>query len=170
MALPLRLFKGKHLPAGPRVVKKRLTAAWPAAKLVAVMQPPPNESRAARFFVAVGALNGACAVAMGAFGAHALRGALPDALFRAFETSTHYQGAHALALIAVGLLLHHRASRLLGAAGWLLLAGILLFCGSLYAITLGGVAGLGPVTPAGGLALIGGWLLFALGAWRRPVE
>ena len=106
---------------------------------------------------------------MGAFGAHAVRGALPEATFRAFETSTHYQGAHALALIAVGLLLHHRASRLLGAAGWLLLTGILLFCGSLYAITLGGVTGLGWVTPAGGLALIGGWLFFALGAWRRPL-
>ena len=91
-----------------------------------------------------------------------------EALFRVFETSTHYHGAHALALIAVGLFLHHRGSRLLSAAGWLLLAGIFLFCGSLYAITLGGLTGLGPVTPAGGLALIGGWLMFALGAWRHP--
>ena len=123
-----------------------------------------------RIFVAAGALNGALAVAMGAFGAHALRGGIDDALMRAFETSAQYHGTHALALLGIGTLLHLRESPLLSAAGWVILTGILLFCGSLYGMALGGGRALAVVTPVGGLCFIAGWVLFALGAWRGTVR
>ena len=126
-----------------------------------------------RLFIAAGALNGFLAVAMGAFGAHMLRGEIGDTLLRAFETSAQYQGVHALALIGIGILLGFRESRCLVAAGWLLLAGVLLFCGSLYGMALSGNRTLGGVTPFGGIAFLSGWLLFAIGAWRgtgRPMD
>ena len=119
-----------------------------------------------RLFVVAGALNGFFAVVMGAFGAHALRGETPDTLLRAFETSAQYQGIHALAFIAVGILLNFRESRCLVAAGWALLAGVLLFCGSLYGMALSGTRALGAITPLGGIGFLAGWLLFAMGAWR----
>lgn len=119
-----------------------------------------------RLFIAAGALNGALVVAMGAFGAHALRGGIDGSLMRAFETAAQYQGIHALALLAIGTLLNSRETPLLAAAGWLILAGILLFCGSLYGMALSGSRTFAAVTPIGGVCFIAGWVLFAVGAWR----
>ncbi len=118
----------------------------------------------ARFFLAAGAISGGLAVAAGAFGAHALRARLPADLLSAWQTGAQYQLAHALALLAVGSL----AARLPGAAaawaGWLFLAGSVLFSGSLYALALTGLRALGAVTPLGGIAFLGGWAALAWAA------
>jgi uncharacterized membrane protein YgdD (TMEM256/DUF423 family) len=125
------------------------------------------------WLVAAG-LNGLMAVAMGAFAAHGLGGMLDPAALALVETASRYQLAHALALIAVALLLKPptRQRRLVHAIGWLFLAGIVLFAGSLYLLALTGMRAFVWVTPFGGLALIAGWAaLVVLGLlwWRtRP--
>jgi uncharacterized membrane protein YgdD (TMEM256/DUF423 family) len=109
----------------------------------------------------VGAVLAALAVTAGAFGAHALRARLSPAYLATFETAARYQMYHALALIAVGLLAERGITR--GSmAGWLFLAGIVLFSGSLYLLTLSGLRWMGAVTPVGGVAFIAGWVALAL--------
>jgi uncharacterized membrane protein YgdD (TMEM256/DUF423 family) len=107
------------------------------------------------------------AVAAGAFGAHALRARLePDAM-AVYQTAVQYHVWHGLGLLAVGLLLQHKpASAPLAVAGWLFVAGIALFSGSLYAMALTGVRGLGAVTPIGGVAFLGAWAATAWATWR----
>jgi uncharacterized membrane protein YgdD (TMEM256/DUF423 family) len=95
---------------------------------------------------------------MGAFGAHGLKSRLSAEMLAVWQTAVQYHAWHALGLLAVGLLLPSPWSR---AAGLLLVAGIVLFSGSLYALALGAPRVLGAVTPFGGLALIAGWLSFA---------
>ena len=80
-----------------------------------------------------------------------------------WQTAVQYQAWHALGLVAVGLAGIHLEGSWLKAAGWLLVAGVALFSGSLYALALGAPKGLGTVTPFGGLAFIAGWIAFALG-------
>jgi uncharacterized membrane protein YgdD (TMEM256/DUF423 family) len=120
-----------------------------------------------RLAIVLGAALMFVAVALGAFGAHALRARLgPDAQ-AIWQTAVQYHAWHALALVAVGLALAQHPERAgLAVAGWLLLAGIVLFSGSLYALSLTGVKGLGAVTPFGGVAFLAGWLVFAWTAWR----
>ena len=120
-----------------------------------------------RKFIALGALSGGIAVALGAFAAHALKGRLDAQLLVTFETGARYQMYHALALLAAGLLAERVPSRLVAASGVLFLAGTLLFSGSLYALALTGVRGLGAVTPLGGVAFLAGWLCLGLAASRR---
>lgn len=119
-----------------------------------------------RIFLVAGALSAAISVAAGAFGAHALRARLPADLQAVFETGARYQMYHAVGLALAAW----AASRFPGAAaawaGWLFLAGTLLFSGSLYALALTGVRTLGAVTPFGGLAFIAGWIALALAALR----
>lgn len=112
--------------------------------------------------IALGALNGALAVAAGAFGAHGLRERLEPRALEIFETAARYQMYHALAMILCGII----AARHATTAGWILQAGIVVFSGSLYALSLSGVKVLGAITPLGGLAFIAGWALLAWGAWR----
>lgn len=120
-----------------------------------------------RTVAAIGALNAALAVIAGAFGAHALSERLADNLLRAFETGAQYHFYHALGLIALGVAMAQwPQARGLRAVFWLMLAGIVLFCGSLYALALSGVGVLGAITPLGGLAFIAAWVLFAVGLWR----
>jgi uncharacterized membrane protein YgdD (TMEM256/DUF423 family) len=114
-------------------------------------------------------------VALGAFGAHALRERLEAESLEIFETGARYQMFHALALILSGVLCGNRRGRAVSAAGWLFVLGTLLFSGSLYALALTGVSILGAVTPLGGLAWLLAWALLALAALRRrtieaPVE
>lgn len=120
-----------------------------------------------RFMLMAGALNAALAVLLGAFGAHALRTRLDPALLAVFETAGRYHVYHALALLGVGLLAVH-APRAPGlrVAGALFLAGIVLFCASLYLLALTGARALGVITPFGGLAFIAGWLALAYAAAR----
>ncbi|WP_223635427.1 DUF423 domain-containing protein [Corallococcus sp. EGB] len=119
-----------------------------------------------RWWIVVGAVNGFLSVAAGAFGAHALKSRLPQDLQVIFETGARYHMYHALALVAVGLLGTVRPSPLLESAGWAMLAGIVLFSGSLYALSLSGVRVLGAITPLGGLGFLAGWALLAVAAWR----
>lgn len=128
---------------------------------------PRHESRAARWILALGAINGFLAVALGAFAAHALRQAVETSRLEVFETAVLYHGWHALALIGTGLAAERFGGRWLAAAGWLFVAGIVLFSGSLYALTLGAPRWLGPVTPVGGSALLAGWIALTVGAWRN---
>ena len=119
-----------------------------------------------RVFTLCGALSAFVAVAAGAFGAHALRTRLGSDLLTVFETAARYQMYHALALIAVGWALTRWATPPLRVAGWLFVAGTILFSGSLYLLALTGARGLGAITPLGGLCFLTGWLLVAIGAWR----
>ena len=114
-----------------------------------------------RFWFMAGALLAGIAVAAGAFGAHGLRSRLAPADLVTFETAVRYQMYHALALLAVAGLLA-RGAALAGAAGWSFLAGIALFSGSLYLLTLAGQRWMGAVTPLGGLAFLVGWVLLAV--------
>ncbi len=116
-----------------------------------------------RFFLIAGALVMALGVALGAYAAHASRSAVhPDAA-RLLQTAVQYQLIHGLGLIAVGLLARSARSRWLTAAGGLLLAGIVLFSGSLWVLALS-LHSLGPVAPLGGMAMIGGWIALAVHA------
>jgi uncharacterized membrane protein YgdD (TMEM256/DUF423 family) len=83
-----------------------------------------------------------------------------------FQTGVHYQLVHALALFGVALLAERLPGRLVQAAGSLFAVGILLFSGSLYALTLSGLGKLGMITPLGGLCFLAGWLCLGLVAWR----
>jgi uncharacterized membrane protein YgdD (TMEM256/DUF423 family) len=121
---------------------------------------------AMKLFVALGALNAFLAVAAGAFGAHGLKARLTPELLAVFETGARYHLFHALGLIAVGLVAQVRPSTLVTASGWALLAGIVLFSGSLYVLASSGVRMLGAVTPFGGVAFLLGWALLAVGVWR----
>jgi len=107
------------------------------------------------------------AVALGAFGAHALKAKMPPELMVTYQTAVQYHFWHALGLLAVGALLLHRPdSGALAAAAWLLVAGLMLFCGSLYVLALSGVRGWGAVAPVGGVAFLGAWAALAWAAWR----
>lgn len=115
-----------------------------------------------RFF-SIGAVSALIAVAAGAFGAHALRSRLEPASLAIFETGARYQMYHALGLIAVAFALSQwPAARTAMWAGWLFVAGTMLFSGSLYLLALTGIRWLGAVTPLGGLAFILGWICLAL--------
>jgi uncharacterized membrane protein YgdD (TMEM256/DUF423 family) len=119
-----------------------------------------------RQLVALGAAMSGLAVAAGAFGAHALRARLTPGDLLVFETAARYQMYHGLALIAAGLVADRWPGPLTSTAGWLFLAGIVLFSGSLYALTLSGMRGLGAITPLGGLCFLAGWACLAVGALR----
>jgi uncharacterized membrane protein YgdD (TMEM256/DUF423 family) len=122
----------------------------------------------AKLFILLGALAGAAGVALGAFGAHALKARLGSDMLAVWQTAVQYHFWHALALIAIGILiaLALPGSVLLRWAGWLMVAGILLFSGSLYALALSGVRSLGAVTPFGGVAWIVAWVLLAVAVWK----
>ena len=116
-------------------------------------------------WLAIGAVNAALAVAAGAFAAHGLRERLDARALEVFETGARYHMYHALALIAAGVVASS-AARGAQTAGWIFQVGIVLFSGSLYALALTGVKGLGAITPLGGLAFLVGWLWLAWAAWR----
>jgi uncharacterized membrane protein YgdD (TMEM256/DUF423 family) len=121
-----------------------------------------------RVFLVLGALAAGIAVALGAFGAHALRARLTPEMLATFETGVRYHLYHALALFAVAMVVGRWPSSAPAAtaAGWLFIAGILMFSGSLYLLALTGVRGLGAITPIGGLAFLAGWGCLALAAAR----
>jgi uncharacterized membrane protein YgdD (TMEM256/DUF423 family) len=121
----------------------------------------------ARLALVLGSLAMALAVALGAFGAHALKARLAPGMLDVWHTGVTYHAWHAVALVAAGLLmLHVPDSAPLRVAAWLFVAGIVLFAGSLYALALGAPTGFGAITPFGGLAFIAGWIVLAFGVWR----
>jgi len=110
----------------------------------------------ARRTLAVGAVLGLLGVAAGAFGAHALRGAVSERDLEIWQTGAHYQQVHAVVLAALGLCARG-STRALALASTLFTVGVVVFSGTLYAMVLGGPRLLGAVTPLGGLSLMGGW-------------
>jgi uncharacterized membrane protein YgdD (TMEM256/DUF423 family) len=117
-------------------------------------------------FFALGSLSGLLAVALGAFGAHALKGRLDVELLAIFEVGVRYQMYHALALLAAGWACTRWPGTAVTASGWLFVAGTVVFSGSLYALALTGARWLGAITPLGGLALLAGWVCLAWAAWK----
>ncbi len=109
----------------------------------------------------------ALATGCGAFGAHGLKAVLTPERLQLWETAVRYQFFHGLGLIGVGLVLRTLDSGTLRGAASLIVAGVVLFSGSLYALALGAPRVLGALTPLGGLAWISGWLLFAWALWRE---
>ncbi|MBS7529988.1 DUF423 domain-containing protein [Hazenella sp. IB182353] len=122
-----------------------------------------------KLFVMLGSINMALAVAIGAFGAHGLASKVTVKMLANWQTGAHYHIIHALALVAIGILMTQMPSQtsLLTWAGWLLFAGIILFAGSLYVMVLTDVTKLGAITPIGGLAFIAAWVLVAISAVKQ---
>jgi len=124
-----------------------------------------------RIFVILSGLLGFSAVALGAFGAHGLQsrlGSLPDGVKRLewWNTAAHYHLTHALALALAAWLVHRGAGTSALVAGWSFIAGVLLFSGSLYMMTITGQTKLGAITPVGGLLLLAGWGAIMVAGWR----
>ena len=120
----------------------------------------------ARLWLLLSAFAGFTGVALGAFAAHGLKQRLTPEYLAVFQTGTHYQLIHALALFGVGLLALQMPGRLVNLAGGAFALGILLFSGSLYLLTLSGIGKLGIITPFGGVAFLVGWLCLGLSAWK----
>ena len=117
--------------------------------------------------VAVGALTLLAATVLGAYGTHGVQGVVDAAQWSAFEVAVDYQFYHGLGIVAAGILADRLPdSRLVAWSGWVLLAGIVGFSGSIYATTFGAPGAIGSVAPLGGIAMMAGWLLLALGVWR----
>ena len=120
-----------------------------------------------RLFFLLGALSAGLGVVLGAFGAHGLRARLSAEHLAVFEVGVRYQMYHALALLAVAWAYTRWPSGPMIAAGWLFLAGAVVFSGSLYLLALTGQKWLGAITPLGGAALVLGWLLLAWSVWSH---
>jgi uncharacterized membrane protein YgdD (TMEM256/DUF423 family) len=121
-----------------------------------------------RVFFVLGCVLAGSAVALGAFGAHALKARLAPEMLAVYDTGVRWQTVHALALLAVAWAATRWPGSAVQAAGWCFVAGCVLFSGSLYVLSLTGVRGWGAVTPIGGLAWLAGWAALAWGAWRSP--
>ena len=116
-----------------------------------------------RLIFAIGSVVVGIGVALGAFGAHALKASVSPQVLTTFETGVRYQMYHGIGLLALALAIGRWPGRRLASAAWLLLAGTVVFSGSLYLLVLSGERWLGAITPIGGVALIAGWCLVA---WR----
>jgi uncharacterized membrane protein YgdD (TMEM256/DUF423 family) len=122
----------------------------------------------ARLCVLAAAIALAAAVALGAFGAHAVKTRLAPESFAVYQTAVQYHFWHALGLLGVSLLMAQWPTAAgLAWTAWLLIAGLFLFCGSLYALALTGVPWLGALTPIGGAAFLAAWLILAWVALRQ---
>jgi uncharacterized membrane protein YgdD (TMEM256/DUF423 family) len=114
------------------------------------------------FFIIAGAINAFLAVAFGAFGAHALKEKLSEKYLAIWETAVQYQMYHAIGLMVIGILM---STSIIGNvaqlswAGYLMLAGIIVFSGSLYVLSLSGIGILGAITPIGGVMFLGAWIM-----------
>jgi uncharacterized membrane protein YgdD (TMEM256/DUF423 family) len=120
----------------------------------------------AKLFLSLGALLAGLGVAAGAFGAHGLSDDLSPDRMAVYETAVRYHLVHALALLIAGVLTISKAATLVTVAGYLFLAGVFIFSGSLYLLVLTDTPWLGAITPIGGVAWIVGWGLLALGVWK----
>ena len=120
---------------------------------------------AERWF-AIGAWLGALGVGLGAFGAHGLKTRVSADMVAVWETGSRYQVMHALALLATAWACERWPGTFANGAGWLFLAGIAIFSGSLYVLALTGARGWGAITPVGGFCFIAGWVCLAMAAMR----
>lgn len=116
-----------------------------------------------KIFLFLGSVSGFLAVALGAFGAHVLKGKIPPEMFAVYQTAVQYHFYHTAGLFIVAF-----AANILGdfllirLAGWMMVAGIVLFSGSLYVLSLSGIKLFGSITPVGGLEFLAAWALLAL--------
>ena len=118
-------------------------------------------------FIIIGAVNAFLAVALGAFGAHGLEGRVEPKYLETWKTGVTYQMFHAAGLLVIGLLMGKvPVAFLFTTAGWLMLAGIVLFSGSLYVLSLTKISILGAITPLGGVSFLVAWVLIMIGASR----
>lgn len=122
-----------------------------------------------KWFIILGSINMALAVALGAFGAHGLEGKVTEKMLSTWSTGTHYHIIHALALLAIGIFASkfENVPSLLTIGGWLIFAGIVIFSGSLYVLVLTGVTKFGMITPIGGVSFVIGWILIAISAAKH---
>lgn len=123
-----------------------------------------------RRFLMLGSANAFLSVALGAFGAHILKESISPKMLTVYETGIQYHMMHALGLIAIALLADRLGNqRLVSAAGWLIMAGILLFSGSLYVLSITGVGIIGAITPFGGVAFLAGWACIFVAAMKSKL-
>ena len=123
-----------------------------------------------KIFVLLGSLSAFLGVALGAFGAHGLKTRVTPEMLTVWQTGVQYHLVHALGLVLIGILCELMPGvPLIRTAGWMLLAGSVLFSGSLYIMVLSDIRALGMITPFGGLAFLIGWLLLAIAAWQKAV-
>ena len=116
-----------------------------------------------KLFLSLGAINALLVVLLGAFGAHALKARLSQEMMAVYQTGIQYHFYHAVGLLIVGLVATQiPVTGWLKWSGWLMLAGIIIFSGSLYILSLSGVRGFGAITPIGGTAFIIAWALLAV--------
>jgi len=120
-----------------------------------------------RSILLIAALLLALAVILGAFGAHALKERLTADMMQVYETGVKYHFYHALGLLLVGVLAIQMPSTLMNWSAICLIAGIVIFSGSLYVLAITGIKWLGAITPIGGLSFIAGWVLLALAIWKK---
>lgn len=117
-------------------------------------------------FITLGAALAFFAVAFGAFGAHALKESLTAYSLGIYHTAVNYQMWHAIGLIVIGMVDQLKPSNLLRKAAWFMLAGIIIFSGSLYALSLSDIKVLGAITPIGGVCFLIAWLLLAYASFK----
>ncbi|HXF92823.1 MAG TPA: DUF423 domain-containing protein [Nitrospiraceae bacterium] len=120
----------------------------------------------ARRFLIIGCVFAFTGVAAGAFGAHMLKRTLDPGMLAVYDTAARYQMYHAFGLFVVAWAVNRSPNGRFAAAGWLFAAGIVLFSGSLYAVSLMGITWLGALTPLGGVAFLAGWGVLAWQAWK----
>lgn len=121
-----------------------------------------------KLFLIIGSFAMALAVGVGAFGAHGLKEVLTDKMLDIFETGVKYHFYHAIGLLIIGLVAQLIPnSSLLQWSGWLMLAGIIIFSGSLYILSISGIRWIGAITPIGGLCFIVAWILLAIASWQN---
>lgn len=125
-----------------------------------------TQRSSSQYFLVLGTVFAASGVAAGAFGAHALKSLLDTSMLQVFDTATRYQMYHAFGLCIVSWAIERYPQQRLEKAGWLFTIGILLFSGSLYVVSLGGIKWMGAVTPIGGLAFFAGWIFLGWRIWR----
>lgn len=123
-----------------------------------------------RSFFALGCISAFIGVAVGAFGAHGLKGHLSAEMLAIFEVGVRYQMYHAFALIATCWAQEKWPGSVVVASGWLFMIGTVLFSGSLYLLSLTGLRWFGAITPIGGLSFLAGWLCLAWVCWRGQRE
>lgn len=127
------------------------------------MMHPTSKSVMPKRFMVIGALSAMCATFFGAFAAHVLKSQFSPYQMHIFQTGVFYQFIHSLALLFVGMILYQFNAQTIRVSGWLFFAGILLFSGSLYLLSVTKIKIIGMITPIGGVCFIVAWLLLAVG-------
>ncbi len=121
-----------------------------------------------KLFLLLGSINAFLAVALGAFGAHGLEEKLSAKMLQVYQTGVHYHMIHALGIILIAILSDKLTqTALVSWSGWLMFAGIVLFSGSLYVLSISGIKVLGAITPLGGLAFLAAWVLLVVAALKE---